>query len=93
MSSFLQNWQVDLTYIYIMYMYIYFTKPFDIGQPLLCSWLKMQIGKSPYMGGQKLTHADINSKIINTENKKPKGEGKKKESLYFDHSSPAVGMQ
>lgn len=92
MSSFLQNWQVDLTYIYIMYMYIYFTKPFDIGQPLLCSCLKCRLANH-CIWGQRPTHADINSKIINTENKKPKGEGGKKESLYFDHSSPAVGMQ
>lgn len=76
-----------------MYMYIYFTKPFDIGQPLLCSWLKCRLANHR-IWGQEPTHADINSKIINTENIRNQKEGKKnKESLYFDHSSPAVGMQ
>lgn len=93
MSSFLQNWQFDLTYIYIMYMYIYFTRLFDIGQPLLCSWLKCRLAYHR-IWGQKPTHADINRKIINTKNKSNQKEKKKKESsLYFDHSSPAVGMR
>lgn len=75
MSSFLQNWQFDLTYIYIMYMYIYFTKHFDIGQSLLCSWLKCRLANHR-IWGQKPRHADINSK--NNQHRKHKKEKERK---------------
>lgn len=64
-----------------MYMYIYFTKPFDIGQPLLCSCLKCRLANH-LIRGQKPTHADITSKIINTENiRNQKVRGGEKESM------------
>lgn len=70
-------------------MYIYFTNPFDIGQKKKCRLTNHLIW------GQKPTHADINSKRIKTENirNQKEREKKKKKSFYFDHSSPAVGMQ